>query len=307
MTIDLSGRVAIVTGAGGGLGRAHALALAQRGAKVVVNDLGGARDGTGGTLSAAQAVVAEIEAAGGEAMANGASVTEMDQVEAMVESAVGRWGRVDILVNNAGILRDKTFAKQDLSDFRAVVDVHFGGSVNCTKAVWGLMREQAYGRVVFTTSSSGLFGNFGQSAYGAAKLALVGLMRSLSIEGERANVHVNCLSPSAATRMTGDVLDDGLLAALDPRHVSPAVVALAAQQAPNGVILCAGAGSFERSFITLTEGVVLGNGPETPEQLLERLAEISDRSGETAPAQGPLQANHEVERALAAGLRARAA
>ena len=300
MTIDLSGRVAIVTGAGGGLGRCHALALAARGAKVVVNDLGGARDGTGRALAAAEAVVAEIVARGGEAMANGASVTSVEETEAMVAQAVARWGRVDILVNNAGILRDKTFARQPLEDFRAVFDVHFMGSVNCTKAVWGVMSQQQYGRIVFTTSSSGLFGNFGQAAYGAAKLAVVGLMNTLRLEGARSDIRVNCLSPSAATRMTGEVLDEALLVALDPARVSPAIVALAAQDAPNGAIICAGAGSFERSFITLTQGVVPGDGGQVPEALLARFAEISDRTGERVPEQGPMQAVFEVERARAA-------
>lgn len=300
MTIDLSGRVAIVTGAGGGLGRSHALALAARGAKVIVNDLGGARDGTGRALAAAQAVVAEIEALGGEAMANGASVTSVEETQAMVADAVARWGRVDILVNNAGILRDRTFAKQDLADFRAVFDVHFMGSVNCAKAAWPVMSQQKYGRIIFTTSSSGLYGNFGQAAYGAAKMAVVGLMNTLRIEGARCDIRVNCLSPSAATRMTGEVLDEGLLAALAPGKVSAAIVALAAPDAPNGAIVCAGAGSFERAYITLTEGRVLGDGGQVPEALLERFAEISDRTGEGVPVQGPLQAIYEVERAKAA-------
>ena len=180
MTMRFDGRVAIVTGAGGGLGRQHALALAARGARVVVNDLGGTVDGNGGTPKAAQAVVDEIRAAGGEAIANGASVTDAPAVQAMVEQALAAWGRVDILVNNAGILRDKSFGKMTLDDFRLVVDVHLMGAVNCTKAVWETMRAQNYGRIVMTTSSSGLYGNFGQANYGAAKMALVGLMQTLS-------------------------------------------------------------------------------------------------------------------------------
>jgi NAD(P)-dependent dehydrogenase (short-subunit alcohol dehydrogenase family) len=297
MAIDLTGRVAIVTGAGGGLGRCHALALARRGAKVVVNDFGGARDGTGGSATAAERVVEEIRALGGEAMANAASVTEYSEVEQMVADALAHWGRIDILVNNAGILRDRTFAKLDLADFRAVLDVHLMGSVHCTKAVWNHMREQDYGRVIFTASSTGLYGNFGQSAYGTAKLALVGLMNTLREEGRRNNIRVNCLSPNAASRMTADVMDEETLAALDPAKVSHAVVALACEDAPDGVILCAGAGSFERAYITLTQGEFLGHGEETADRILARWDAISDRSGEMLPVTGFDQARHEVARA----------
>lgn len=297
MSIDLSERVAIVTGAGGGLGRCHALALARRGAKLVINDLGGSRDGTGGSATAAQQVVDEICAGGGDAIASAASVTDYAQVEAMVSDVLSRWGRVDILVNNAGILRDKTFAKLDLADFRAVLDVHLMGSVHCTKAVWNQMREQNYGRVVFTASSTGLFGNFGQSAYGTAKLALVGLMNTLREEGRRNDIRVNCLSPNAATRMTGDVMDDESLAALDPARVSDAVVALAAEDAPDGVILCAGAGSFERAYITLTQGEFLGSGSDVPDRILDQWDAISDRKDEMLPATGFDQARYEVSRA----------
>ena len=214
MNLDFKGRVAIVTGAGGGLGRQHALALAARGAKVVVNDLGGARDGSGGSLSAAESVVAEIRAAGGEAMVNGASVTDFEAVQAMVQQAIDAWGRVDILVNNAGILRDKSFAKMEIADFRTVVDVHLMGAVHCCKAVWPHMNEQKYGRILMTTSSSGLYGNFGQSNYGAAKLALVGLMQTLALEGAKNNIHVNSLAPTAATRMTEGLMPPQVLAAL---------------------------------------------------------------------------------------------
>ena len=221
--IDLRGRVAIVTGAGGGLGRQHALALARRGARVVVNDLGGTIDGSGASLTAAESVVKEIEAMGGEAIANGASVTDLSQVESMVADASSRWGSVDILVANAGILRDKTFAKMDIEDFRAVLDVHVMGSVNCAKAVWDGMRDRNYGRIVFTTSSSGLYGSFGQSNYGAAKMALVGLMNTLAIEGAKYDIRVNCVAPTAGTRMLEGLMPEDQLAALDPALVSPAV------------------------------------------------------------------------------------
>jgi NAD(P)-dependent dehydrogenase (short-subunit alcohol dehydrogenase family) len=298
-SIDFKGRVAIVTGAGGGLGRQHALALAARGARVVVNDLGGARDGSGGSVSAAQAVVDEIRAAGGEAIANGASVTDFEAVQAMVAQAVAAWGRVDILVNNAGILRDKSFAKMDLADFRLVMDVHLMGAVHCTKAVWALMNEQKYGRIVMTTSSSGLYGNFGQSNYGAAKLALVGLMQTLSIEGAKNDIRVNCLAPTAATRMTEDLMPEAVLEALKPQAVVPAMLVLAGQAAPNRTILCAGAGSFEAAHITLTNGAWIGLGSDAPERLAERLAEVTDRSGEIVPQSGAAQGSNEVGKAMA--------
>jgi NAD(P)-dependent dehydrogenase (short-subunit alcohol dehydrogenase family) len=298
-SIDFKGRVAIVTGAGGGLGRQHALALAARGARVVVNDLGGARDGSGGSVSAAQAVVDEIRAAGGEAIANGASVTDFEAVQAMVAQAVAAWGRVDILVNNAGILRDKSFAKMDLADFRLVMDVHLMGAVHCTKAVWALMNEQKYGRIVMTTSSSGLYGNFGQSNYGAAKLALVGLMQTLSIEGAKNDIRVNCLAPTAATRMTEDLMPEAVLEALKPEAVVPAMLVLASQEAPTRTILCAGAGSFEAAHITLTNGAWIGLGADAPERLAERLAEVTERSGEIVPQSGAAQGSNEVGKAMA--------
>ncbi len=298
-SIDFKGRVAIVTGAGGGLGRQHALALAARGAKVVVNDLGGARDGSGGSVSAAQAVVDEIKAAGGEAIANGASVTDFEAVQAMVKEAVDAWGRVDILVNNAGILRDKSFAKMELADFKLVVDVHLMGAVNCTKAVWALMNEQKYGRIVMTTSSSGLYGNFGQSNYGAAKLALVGLMQTLSIEGAKNDIRVNCLAPTAATRMTEDLFPKEMLEAFRPEAVVPAMLVLAAQDAPNRTILCAGAGTFEAAHITLTQGSWLGIEADTPEQLAARLSEVTEREGEIVPQSGAAQGSNEVAKGMA--------
>ncbi|MDD0814717.1 SDR family oxidoreductase [Curvibacter sp. HBC28] len=298
--LDFTGRVAIVTGAGGGMGKQHALALARRGAKVLVNDLGGAVDGAGASVSAAQAVVDEIRAAGGEALANGASVTDAAAVEAMVQQALDAWGRIDILVNNAGILRDKSFAKMDLSDFKLVVDVHLMGAVNCTKAVWPHMNAQKYGRIVMTTSSSGLYGNFGQSNYGAAKLALVGLMQTLSLEGAKNNIHVNCLAPTAATRMTEGLMSAEVLAALKPEAVVPAMLVLAAESAPTRTILCAGAGTYEAAHITLTEGLHLGLTEDTPERLAERLAEVTDRSGEQVPQSGAAQGTNEVGKALAA-------
>ncbi|MBO9646938.1 MAG: SDR family oxidoreductase [Variovorax sp.] len=297
--LDFKGRVAIVTGAGNGLGRQHALALAARGAKVLVNDLGGARDGSGGSVSAAQAVVDEIKAAGGEAIANGASVTDFEAVQAMVRQAVDAWGRVDILVNNAGILRDKSFAKMELADFRLVMDVHLMGAVHCTKAVWPIMNEQKYGRIVMTTSSSGLYGNFGQSNYGAAKLALVGLMQTLSIEGAKNDIRVNCLAPTAATRMTEDLMPQEVLDALKPEAVVPAMLVLAAQDAPTRQILCAGAGVFEAAHITLTQGAWIGFGADAPEQLAERLAEVTDRNGEIVPQSGAAQGSNEVGKAMA--------
>ena len=299
MSIEFKGRVAIVTGAGGGLGRQHALALAARGAKVLVNDLGGARDGSGGSVSAAQAVVDEIKAAGGEAIANGASVTDFVAVQAMVQQAVDAWGRVDILVNNAGILRDKSFAKMELADFELVVDVHLMGAVHCTKAVWALMNEQKYGRIVMTTSSSGLYGNFGQSNYGAAKMALVGLMQTLSIEGAKNDIRVNCLAPTAATRMTEGLMPEAVLAALQPEAVVPAMLVLAAQDAPTRTILCAGAASFEAAHITLTQGVWLGNDALTPERLAEKLAEVTDPAGQTVPQSGAAQGTLEISKAMA--------
>ena len=296
MPLRFDNRVAIVTGAGGGLGREHALALAARGAKVVVNDLGGARDGSGGSSSAAEAVVAEIKAAGGEALANGASVTEADAVQAMIDQALDRWGRIDILVNNAGVLRDKSFAKMTLEDFRFVVDVHLMGAVNCTKAVWESMRERNYGRIVMTTSSSGLYGNFGQSNYGAAKMALVGLMQTLAIEGAKNDIRVNCLAPTAHTRMTED-LGAGLpLEALDTALVTPGLLHLVGEDAPSRCILAAGAGGFERAYVTLSQGVHIV-GPDAPEQVGARFDAISDRTGEIVPEAGAAQAMLELTKA----------
>jgi NAD(P)-dependent dehydrogenase (short-subunit alcohol dehydrogenase family) len=295
MRIRFDNRVAIVTGAGNGLGRRYALDLAARGAKVVVNDLGGARDGSGGSVTAAQAVVDEIVAAGGEAMANGSSVTDADGIFAMVEEVKARWGRVDILINNAGILRDKTFTKMTLDDFRSVVDVHLMGSVICTKAVWDLMRDQAYGRILMTTSSTGLYGNFGQANYGAAKLALVGLMKTLALEGAKYNVKVNTIAPLAATRMTEDLMPAELLAKMGPETVSPASLYLVSEDAPSNVILNAGGGGFEAAHVTLTQGVHVGADAMTVETIAEQIGKIRDRAGETVPDTGSAQG----QRALA--------
>lgn len=290
----LQGRVAIVTGAGGGLGRAHALYLAGQGAKVVVNDLG---------QEAADRVAAEIAAQGGEAFGVAASVTDEAAVNAMVEQVVARWGRVDILISNAGILRDKTFAKMSLDDFRLVVDVHLMGAAVCAKAVWALMREQGHGRIVMTTSSSGLYGNFGQANYGAAKMALVGLMQTLAIEGEKYNVRVNCLAPTAATGMTEGVLSAESLALLDPAFVSPGLLALVQDDAPTRTILCAGAGHFATANITLTDGRYIGGGADVGEQVIRQWDGVSDRAGEIVPAYGFTQAEREV---ASAGLIAKA-
>ena len=281
--IDLSGRIAIITGAGGGLGRAHALLLASRGAQVIVNDLG----------EGADAVAAEIVAAGGKARAARCSVADADAVQAMVDATLADFGRVDILVNNAGILRDKSFGKMALDDFRLVVDVHLMGAAHCSKAVWNAMRAQNYGRIVMTTSCSGLYGNFGQANYGAAKMGLVGLMQTLGIEGARHDIRVNCLAPTGATRMMEGILPPEQLAQFKPELVSPAVLALVNEQAPNRAILSAGAGGFELAQITLTQGIALG-ADASAEAILARWDELADRRGSFVPEQGFDQARHEL-------------
>jgi NAD(P)-dependent dehydrogenase (short-subunit alcohol dehydrogenase family) len=280
--IRFDGKVAIVTGAGGGLGRAHALELARRGAKVVVNDLGGSMDGSGAHSEASLKVVEEIKAAGGEAMANGSSVTDDAGVAKMVQDTMDHWGRIDILIANAGILRDKSFAKMEFGDFQVVVDVHLFGTVKPTKAVWEIMRQQNYGRIVVTTSSTGLYGNFGQSNYGAAKLSLVGFMNTLKLEGQKNNVHVNAISPVAATRMTENLgMSPEALEQLKPEYVTPGVVFLCSEDAPTGHILTAGAGAFALSRIVETEGVYLGAGA-TVEGVRDAWAKITDPTGAKA-------------------------
>jgi NAD(P)-dependent dehydrogenase (short-subunit alcohol dehydrogenase family) len=274
--IRFDDKVAIVTGAGGGLGRQHALELARRGAKVVVNDLGGSVDGSGGGSDAAKAVVAEIQALGGQAIANGSSVTDDAGVARMVGEAMDAWGRIDVLIANAGILRDKSFSKMDLADFDLVMDVHLMGTVKPAKAVWEIMRQQNYGRIVVTTSATGLYGNFGQSNYGAAKAGLLGLMRSLSIEGQKNNVHVNAICPVAATRMTEGVIPAELLSKLNPEYVTPGVIHLASDGAPTGSILVAGAGVFSVARVYETDGVYLGEGGLSAEEVRDNWDKIAD-------------------------------
>jgi len=264
MSISFEGRVAIVTGAGGGLGRAYALELARRGAKVVVNDLGGARDGTGHS-DAALKVVDEIIAAGGEAMSNGGSVTEFDQMAEMVARTTEKWGGVHILINNAGILRDKSFAKMDPADFELVVKVHLIGSAFATKACWDTMREQNYGRVLMIASSSGLFGNFGQANYGAAKMGLAGLARTLALEGARNNIKVNTLVPVAATRMTEDILPEEAFKLFNPENVVPAALYLVTDEAPTSAIVGAGGGVYHSAWVTMNPGVALPASERTVE------------------------------------------
>ena len=278
MTIRFDGRIAIVTGAGNGLGRSHAHGLASRGAKVVVNDFGGGRDGTGGSLTAAEAVVEEIRQAGGEAMADGADVSNFEQVKAMVAKATEKWGSVDLLCANAGILRDKSFAKMEIADFAKVLDVHLTGTFYCCKAVWGGMRERNYGRIVVTTSSSGLYGNFGQANYGAAKAGMIGLMNVLAEEGRKAGIRVNMISPTAATRMTEELLPAPALALMKPEAITPAVLFLLGEDAPTRTIMGAGAGSFAVVKIMETDGVNLPESEWTPDAIAANFAEISDMS-----------------------------
>ena len=258
MSISFADQVAIVTGAGGGLGRCHALELARRGAKVVINDLGGSMDGSGGSSEAAEAVVVEIKAMGGEAIANGGSVSDRAGAQSMVDDAMNAWGRVDVLINNAGILRDKSFSKMTLDDFEMVVNVHLLGAAYCSHAVWPIMREQNYGRILMTTSPSGLYGNFGQTNYSAAKLGQVGLMNSMKIEGAKNNIHTNSIAPVAATRMTENLRPEEVLEKLGPELVTPAAIFLVSEDAPNGVILQAQGGQYSLATVVENNGLDLG-------------------------------------------------
>lgn len=279
-TIEFKDRVAIVTGAGGGLGRSHALALASRGVKVVVNDLGGSVDGTGSGATMADNVVAEIIAAGGEAIANGANVTKDDEVAAMVADTIAKWGRIDILINNAGILRDKSFSKMTMADWRLVVDVHLHGSAVCTKAVWDHMKANKFGRIVMTTSSSGMYGNFGQTNYGAAKAGLSGFMRTLCLEGAKYDIRVNTLSPTARSRMTESLMPEEYLEKLTVESVSAGLVYLCCDDAPNRMILCAGAGGYAETKVYETKGINLSEGEQTPENVAKYIDQIRDTSGQ---------------------------
>ncbi len=280
MAISFEGKVAIVTGAGGGLGRSHALEFARRGARVVVNDLGGTVDGSGGSSDAAQKVVAEIKEAGGDAISNGASVTDDAGVENLVAAAMKAYGRIDVLVNNAGILRDRTILNMSVEDFEAVLNVHLMGTVKPTKAVWPIMREQNYGRIVFTTSSSGLYGNFGQSNYGAAKLGVVGLMNTLKLEGQKYDIHCNAVAPVAYTRMTADLFPPEAEMLMTPERVTPAVVYLAGADAPTGVIVSAGAGVYAKAQIVEAKGAFLGSNPsaEDIERNWDKISDMTDAS-----------------------------
>lgn len=293
--IDLEGRVALVTGAGAGLGKAHALALAQHNARVMVNDL---------SSETVEAVVAEIVEQGGDAVGWAGSVADKGCVDAMVEHAERNLGPVDILVNNAGILRDRSFSKMSLKDFETVINVHLMGSVYCTKAVWEGMRARTYGRILFTTSSSGLYGNFGQANYSAAKMALVGLMQTLGIEGEKYGIRVNCLAPSAATGMTEKLYSPELLRSLGPEAVSPAVVALSSCDAPTRAIILAGAGGFSQAHIGMTRGVYLGAKADIAGELISSFDVVGSREGEVVPVSGVDQHRYEVKRATQFGVAA---
>ncbi|MGB1107516.1 MAG: SDR family oxidoreductase [Parvibaculales bacterium] len=278
MSLDFTDKVVIVTGAGGGLGKSHALEFARRGAKVVVNDLGGAMDGSGGSSEAAETVVAEIKEAGGEAIANGSSVTDDAGVDNMIKQTMDAYGRIDVLVNNAGVLRDKSFAKMEINDFTFVVDVHLFGTMKPTKAVWPIMKEQGYGRIMVTSSSSGLYGNFGQANYGAAKLGVVGFMNTLKLEGQKDNIHINALAPVAWTRMTENLMPAEMEDMLTPERVTPAVVFMCSEGAPTGKIICAGAGAYTSAAIVETKGVYLGENPSAEDvaENWETISKIDD-------------------------------
>ena len=282
MSIEFNDKVAIVTGAGGGIGKEHALELAKRGAKVVVNDLGGSVDGSG-TSDAADEVVELIKSSGGEAISNGASVTDLKAVKEMAHQTMDKWGRIDILVNNAGILRDKSFHKVSIEDFNLVMDVHFQGSLNCTHTIFPIMREQEYGRIIFTSSASGVYGNFGQTNYGSAKMAMIGLMNTLKLEGQNKNIFTNSITPVAYTRMTEGLIPEDFGQNLKSEYITPAVIYLASDYAPNGAIIAAGAGVFSRINIQETMGVSLGTGEDmTPENIHANWGKISNMEGARA-------------------------
>lgn len=297
MTISFKDQVAIVTGAGGGLGRSHALMLAAHGAAVVINDFGGARDGSGGSTAAASAVVREITSAGGRAIADGGNVTSEADMQAMVERTLEEFGRIDVLINNAGILRDKTFAKVTMEDFRAVVDVHLMGTTIASKAVWGVMREQNYGRILVTSSTSGTYGNFGQANYGAAKMALLGLMNTLHLEGSKYGIHVNAIVPTAATRMTGDMMTDEMLQILAPELVSPAAIWLVSRDAPSRTTLLAGAGTVARLAIIESEGVCFAGKSLNPDDIAAKFDRIADISALIEPTEGLRHVDRIIENA----------
>lgn len=278
MTINFENRVVIITGAGGGLGREHALQFAARGARVVVNDFGGTLDGNGGSSEPAQKVVAEIEAMGGEAIAHGANVTDPSHVADMIDKAMTKWGRIDTLVNNAGILRDTTFAKMTPETFKAVVDVHLMGTAYCTLAAWPHMRAANYGRIILTSSSSGIYGNFGQTNYAAAKMAMVGLMNVLHLEGAKYGIKINTLVPAAATRMTENITPPHILALMKASAVSPMVLFMASDDAPSKTILAAGSGGYSRIYVMESEGIYLNESERTPDAIAARFEELSDKA-----------------------------
>lgn len=278
MTIRFDNRVVVITGAGGGLGREHAIQFARRGAKVVVNDFGGSVDGNGGSSDPAQKVVAEIEAIGGEAIAHGANVTNPDHVADMIDKTMAKWGRIDVLVNNAGILRDVTMAKMTPTDFKAVTDVHLLGSAYCTLAAWPHMRAANFGRVVLTSSASGIYGNFGQANYAAAKMAMVGFMNVLHLEGAKYDIRVNTLVPAAATRMTENLIAPHILGLMKASAVSPAVLFMASEEAPSKAIIAAGSGGYSRIYVVESEGIYLAEQDRTPENIAAHYEALSDIS-----------------------------
>ena len=298
MNISFEGQVAIVTGAGNGLGRSHALELAKRGAKVVVNDLGSAADGSGASSQASEQVMRQITESGGEGIAHGANVAKFVEVQDLVNQTMDKWGRIDILINNAGILRDKSFAKMELADFQQVMDVHLMGSVNCTKAVWDIMREQNYGRIVMTTSSSGMYGNFGQSNYGAAKMAVLGLMNTLVLEGAKNNIRVNALSPTAGTRMLEGLAPQETLDLMTPESVTAAALTLCHKDSPNRFILCAGAGGFASTRLFETEGIFLPANQQNPETVVENMQGICDITKQSQLEHGGKQTQKFVGKAM---------